>query len=279
MLETCIHSALDQNYPNFEHIVVDGGSTDGTLDLLKKYSHIRVISERDEGMYDALNKGIALASGDVISFLNTDDLYGKDAFHSVASLFDDENVWAVAGNAIVFSNEVNGNTKILNQYSPVNTDLMECSTIGSNYFNAWFFRRFVYSRIGVFDINYRIAGDKEFMFRFALAGLKYATIDKLTYQYRQHPGSITFGDNIDERVNSISEQLRMTGFYLRDERVPKHVRVLLKQLRTRVTIGMAIRYWKARKVNKILYYMFTGMQYDLLWLPKFSRALFQRKSR
>jgi glycosyltransferase involved in cell wall biosynthesis len=279
MVDACVQSVLNQNYPDFEHIIIDGGSTDGTLDLLKKYSHIHVVSERDEGMYDALNKGVELASGDLISFLNTDDLYGKNIFYCVVSLFNDENIWAVAGNAIVVSDDINGNTKVLNQYSAATTDLMECSTIGSNFFNAWFFRRSVFSMIGMFDISYRIAGDKEFMFRFALAGLKYATIDKLIYQYRQHSGSITFGNNTDERLNSIAEQLRMTGFYLKDENVPKHVKALLRQLRTRITTGLAIRYWKTRKFNKIPYYMFTGMQYDLLWLPRFSRALLQRKSR
>src|SRR5512141_2296726 len=85
MLDACIKSVLSKNYPNFEHIVVDGGSTDGTLDLLKKYSHIYMVSGPDQGMYDALNKGLALATGDIVSFLNTDDLYGEDVFHSVAN--------------------------------------------------------------------------------------------------------------------------------------------------------------------------------------------------
>ncbi len=271
-----VESVLVQNYPYFEHIIIDGGSTDGTLDLVKKYDHLNLVSGHDQGMYDALNKGIDLATGEIISFLNTDDLYGEDAFRSVVGLFENEGVLAVAGNAIVFSNEAAGKVKIINQYSPVNTDLMECSTIGSNYFNAWFFRRSVFSTIGIFDINYRVAGDREFMFRFALAGLKYVTVDKLIYQYRQHSDSMTFDDNIDKRRNSVAEHLRMTGLYLRNAKVPKPVKILLKQLRSRVTLGMAIRYVKARAFDKVPYYVAAGMQYDLFWLVKFWKVLFSK---
>jgi glycosyltransferase involved in cell wall biosynthesis len=277
MLELAIQSVIGQAYSNFEHIIVDGGSTDGTLDLIKKYDHLRLISGHDQGMYDALNKGLDLATGEIVSFLNTDDFYGENVFRSITGLFEKEDVLAVAGSAIVFANTADGNRKIINQYSAVNTDLMECSTIGSNYFNAWFFRRSVFSIIGKFDINYRVAGDREFMLRFALAGLKYEAVDQLTYQYRQHSNSLTFDDNINKRRDSAADHLRMTDVYLRDVKVPKPVKTLLKQLRTRVTLEMAIRYMKARDFDKVLYYMAAGIQNDLLWPVWFWRVLFSNK--
>src|SRR4030066_1952836 len=83
MIETAIQSVLSQNFPEVEHIIIDGGSTDGTLDVLKKYPHLRVVSEPDQGMYDALNKGLNLATGEIIGFLNTDDYYAPSVFDKI----------------------------------------------------------------------------------------------------------------------------------------------------------------------------------------------------
>lgn len=77
-IEDCIKSILSQTYTNFEHIIIDGGSTDNTLRIIEKYQtkyRITVISEQDNGMYDAINKGIKLSNGDIISWLNSDDMY------------------------------------------------------------------------------------------------------------------------------------------------------------------------------------------------------------
>jgi hypothetical protein len=93
---------------------------------------------------------LELAGGEIIGFLNTDDLYAEDIFHVVAGKFEDAEVMAVAGRAIVFSELSNGSTEIVDQYSPQESSLMESSTIGSNFFNAWFFRRSAFDRIGKF---------------------------------------------------------------------------------------------------------------------------------
>ncbi|MBE3118097.1 MAG: glycosyltransferase [Candidatus Atribacteria bacterium] len=101
MIVTAIESVLAQNYPYFEHIIIDGGSTDGTLNVLGKYPHLRLISELDRGMYDAINKGLALASGEIIGFLNTDDLFADDIFAKVAKKFDDDRILVVAGGPVI----------------------------------------------------------------------------------------------------------------------------------------------------------------------------------
>lgn len=89
-LEDCINSVLQQNYPHIEYIVVDGMSSDGTKDILKGYANriTKIISEKDKGMYDALNKGIALATGDVVGLLNADDFFAsKDVVSKIAEAF------------------------------------------------------------------------------------------------------------------------------------------------------------------------------------------------
>lgn len=89
-IETAIRSVLGQTYPNVELVIVDGGSTDGTLGILKRYGQrIRWISEPDEGQGDAVNKGLAMARGDIIGWLNSDDFYfDRDVFSHVVHLFD-----------------------------------------------------------------------------------------------------------------------------------------------------------------------------------------------
>lgn len=93
-----ILSVLAQDYPDIEHIVVDGGSTDGTLAVLKEYPHLRWISEPDGGQADALNKGLALATGSIIGWLNADDWYEPNIFASVARMFERPGTqWIVGG--------------------------------------------------------------------------------------------------------------------------------------------------------------------------------------
>ncbi len=87
-IEDSIKSVINQNYKNFEHIIIDGGSTDQTLEIIKKYPHIIWISEKDTGQSNAINKGFKLANGDIISWLNSDDFYDTDVFKVVSDYFN-----------------------------------------------------------------------------------------------------------------------------------------------------------------------------------------------
>ena len=96
-IEDNIVSVLNQNYVNFEHIIVDGGSTDNTLEILNKYKHLKWISEKDNGAANAINKGFKLASGDLFGWLNADDYYDDDALSLSNEEFKD-NIDLIYGN-------------------------------------------------------------------------------------------------------------------------------------------------------------------------------------
>jgi glycosyltransferase involved in cell wall biosynthesis len=104
-IEQTIQSVLRQDYARVEHIVMDGGSTDGTVDILKRYPHLIWRSEKDRGQADALNKGLALAKGDIIGWINSDDYYQEDIFSSVVEHFQTTGAsWLVGRQADVFEN-------------------------------------------------------------------------------------------------------------------------------------------------------------------------------
>ena len=108
MIVGCLDAILDQCYLNIEVIIIDGGSTDGTLELIQKYKNIMsvIVSEPDNGLYDALNKGISLATGDVVGFMHSDDLfYDQHTLYKVATAFSNHNIDAVYGDLIYVDKE------------------------------------------------------------------------------------------------------------------------------------------------------------------------------
>ena len=268
MLEKVVENVAAQKYPHYEHIIIDGGSTDGTVEWASTQSHIRFVTEPDKGVYDALNKGLALASGDVIGFLNTDDLYAENIFVVIMEGFKDDLISAVAGKAQVFSHISEGRIETSGNYDPRDKSLLECSTLGKNYFNAWFFRRTVFEKIGVFNINYKVAGDRDFMLRFALNNLKYDTVDKLVYLYRRHPGSLTFSGADSQRELSARDHLTLTRFYLRNWKLSAEERDLIAQLHTRECLEMAKRYKKSGNFIKYSSLIIESVRYDSNWMLK-----------
>lgn len=95
-IEKTINSVQNQNWPNVEHIVIDGGSSDNTVEILKKYPHVRWVSEPDEGQSDALNKGLSMATGDIIGWINSDDYYYENIFSDVIAEFKNKNInWII----------------------------------------------------------------------------------------------------------------------------------------------------------------------------------------
>lgn len=99
-VQQTIESVLAQNYPCVEHIVVDGGSSDNTVSILRRYPHLKWLSEPDHGQADALNKGLKMATGDVIGWVNSDDFYAHGVFHRISETFTDKSVGWIVGDVV-----------------------------------------------------------------------------------------------------------------------------------------------------------------------------------
>jgi glycosyltransferase involved in cell wall biosynthesis len=176
-LEDAINSVASQDYSNIEHIVIDGGSADGTIALLEKYDEKIAgwISEPDHGIYDAMNKGIGMATGEVIGILNSDDFYCDEKIISeVADSFADPGIDAVYGD-LIFVDPENLN-RTVRTYSSAKWSPARFARGYMPAHPTFFVRRKYYEKFGLFETDYQIAADYEMLIR-----LLY--VNKLNYKY------------------------------------------------------------------------------------------------
>jgi glycosyltransferase involved in cell wall biosynthesis/ADP-heptose:LPS heptosyltransferase/ubiquinone/menaquinone biosynthesis C-methylase UbiE len=206
-IEQTIQSVLNQNYPNFEHIIIDGGSSDGTIEILKKYPHLKWVSEKDNGQSDALNKGFGLAAGDIIAWINSDDWYEPNTFITVAKFFK-ENQYKniVMGDC----NLVDENGKIFNHIINAERGFEELN----NYKvarsiptqPAVFFRKKLLEESGLLDINLKYVMDYDLWMRFAKKN-RFFHINQTFANYRFHKEA-KIGDSNWEKIYPECEEVQ-----------------------------------------------------------------------
>lgn len=176
-IEKTIKSIIAQKYPDIEYIIIDGGSTDNTVNIIKKYEQkiTRWISESDQGIYDAMNKGINMASGDVISFLNSDDWYEEDIFQRLENMFMIEECDIISGSVILWTgNRVAEEYHVIAEKEQLYTGMIYAHP-------ATFVRKYVFDQCGKFDLKYKIVSDYDWFFRVQLANIKiFRTDEKFT---------------------------------------------------------------------------------------------------
>lgn len=166
-LERCLKSIELQSYHEIEKVIIDGGSSDNSDKIINKYilRNDIYISEKDEGIYDALNKGINLSTGDIICFLHSDDFYSNnDVIKNIAEIFKSNSKIDVVYGDVRFFSKKNVN-KILRDYKSDKLSYKNLSWGKMPAHPAIFIKKNVYEKIGLFNKNYKIASDYEFLCR------------------------------------------------------------------------------------------------------------------
>ena len=167
-IEKTINSILGQDYPNKEIIIIDGKSTDRTLEIINKYKNdIRIIiSERDSGLYFAMNKGIQLAQGEIIAILNSDDIfYDNNVLKNIANCFSDHlNAEIILSDTYIVNNLED--KKIIRKYKVRNFKEWHLRLGISPPHPSCFIKKRVYLQYGFFDLIFKYASDFELLFRF-----------------------------------------------------------------------------------------------------------------
>ena len=168
-IEKTIESVLEQGYKNIDYIIVDGGSFDGTLDVIERYRSFLggFVSETDNGIYNAMNKGIALAKGDIVGILNADDYLYPHAINDIVSAFDDDIDFVYGTIDIV---EAAG--KLAMTYAPLKYEHMltkGLTEMGAQH-SSIYVKREIYNKLNSFNEKYRIVADHDFFIRLFESG-------------------------------------------------------------------------------------------------------------
>jgi len=283
MIADAVESVLVQDDPAFEHIIVDGASTDGTLDVLARYPHLKVLSEPDQGMYDALNKGIRLARGEIVAWLNTDDFFTCGAFKLVRDAFERSlQALAVSGGVEYFR----GNPAaphVYQRFPPVVGHDFWPRMVDTPSTNAWFFHPQVFEQVGYFNTAYRYIADRELFIRIALSGIRPIACHETLYRYRQHEDSFTISaqdsrlpERGQQRIRVLTEDLAMLESFLCQRNLPRDGRRAIRQSHSERAYRLAATALYHRQFSQSFSAACRGWGNDILWPLVFIRMAIQR---
>jgi len=224
-IEYCITNVIGQNCYDAEHIIIDGGSTDGSVDVIRayaeKYPHIHWISEKDRGQSDAMNKGIGLASGSIIAMLNVDDYYEPGVLCDVVKLFEElPEPTLLVGNCNVWDDD----GKLIHVNKPARLSflmlLMQYIKAFPANPSAYFYHKSLHDMIGLYDVEEHFGMDVHFIFKAVqTAHVKY--VDKIWGNYRYLAETKTYID-VTSGQNTI-RNIRITEHYR--NQAPFHYRI------------------------------------------------------
>ncbi len=221
-LEKTIQSVIAQNYPNLEYIVIDGASNDGSVDIIKKYekniSYWHSIA--DEGAVDATIKGIKIATGEIIAFINGDDFYENNTLLTVAKEFSiDDSLDIVSLCYRVLQEDSHQKLQIIDESTKERMDIDKNKIIISYGINARFFKKTIFEKYGLMiskdDKNrFFLSNDIEHLIRIVFKGVKNKTLDFIGYNYLSHDKSNTFARNFNTTLRLSEDKIFIAKLFL-----------------------------------------------------------------
>jgi glycosyltransferase involved in cell wall biosynthesis len=212
-LERCIASVSSQTYPHIEHLVVDGGSTDGTVDLLRKHESVTWVSEPDTGQANAINKGFARGRGELLTWLNADDELMPDAVERAVECFSDPSIgWSYGNTELVYPDR----TQIWVAPARLRPDSFDWVMPFPQ--QGWFIARWALDRVGPLDETFHLSMDYDLCLRLFTAGIRYchvpATLARFEIHAESKTGSTSYVAFIDEGARAMRKAGRLTASYL-----------------------------------------------------------------
>ncbi len=224
-IERTIKSVLGQTYENLEYLIIDGGSTDRTLKLAGKYEplfggRMRIISEPDDGIYDAMNKGIKNTSGELIGIINSDDYYEADAVENVVSAMSDQEYQILYGMMRIISGGIE--TKVtMPKHENLSEEMIAHPTC--------FVTKKVYTDFGMFDTKYRSCADHDFMLRMREhQEVTFVPVYKILASFTEGIGMSSKGASMMEAFEMLKAHGILSKRQYRSISASYHIKKLLK---------------------------------------------------
>ena len=177
----CIESVLNQEYANFEHIVIDGGSKDQTLQILNNFKHLTWISEKDNGCAEAINKGFKIASGDILTWLNSDDYFEPNIFNSINNIFQTLSETEMVSGSITIVDE-NKNIIFKDKTQYLTKEILVHKNADLVRQPSTFFRRGLLERVGPLDEKLKLTFDYDLFIKMLSLTKPFYIEDNFAYQ-------------------------------------------------------------------------------------------------
>lgn len=207
-LRETIESVRAQDFKDYEHLVIDGGSTDATLEIVKEYPRLDWISEKDKGLYYAMNKGVRRARGEILLMLNADDCLTPGALAHVAAAFDKNPDWDAAFGDIIFV-DGEGREIYRREEAGYDYDILRYSGVCYVIHQTLYVKKALHDRIGLYrEGEFHICADYEFILRMGKSGARVGHVPHYLVRYRYHDHGLSADLRANKILHAESERIR-----------------------------------------------------------------------